>query len=101
MSEIVFLIPLFPLLGFLITGIGSRSLPRKVTAFLAPGMILISFALSVFVFFNLQSFSTSLTRYLSTSLTFFFPLNLLKSENLARSSNLWFSRYVMTIFSMP
>ena len=65
MNTIVALIPVFPLLGFLISGVGYRHVPKKVTTFLAPGMILISFIFSFIVFLT---FATSHFRYLATSL---------------------------------
>jgi NADH-quinone oxidoreductase subunit L len=60
MNVVVFLIPVFPLLGFLILGLGFRSIPRKAAAFIGPGTVLISFILSVFVFFNFRHLATSL-----------------------------------------
>ena len=56
---IVFLIPLFPLLGFLILGTGFRSIPQKVTSILGPGTVLLSFILSLFIFFNFHQLSSS------------------------------------------
>ena len=53
------LIPLFPLLGFLILGLGFRVIPRKVASLLGPGAILLSFLLSLFVFFNFRDFAVS------------------------------------------
>ncbi|MCX6277592.1 MAG: NADH-quinone oxidoreductase subunit L [Bacteroidetes bacterium] len=52
MIAILILIPLLPLLGFLILGMGFRIIPRKITAIIAPCTILISFILTVFVFYN-------------------------------------------------
>ena len=55
MMNIVWLIPLFPLLGFLITGLNFRRFPVKISGWLASGMVLISFILSVIVFLHLSS----------------------------------------------
>ena len=59
---IVILIPLLPLLGFLILGIGFRSVPQKWTLFIGPGTILVSFILSIITFI-----STSAHQHISTS----------------------------------
>ncbi|MEI6684288.1 MAG: NADH-quinone oxidoreductase subunit L [Bacteroidota bacterium] len=61
MNLIIILIPLFPLLGFLVSGLGYRSVPRKVVAFLSPGMVLLSFILSAILFFNMLQSATALT----------------------------------------
>ena len=59
MNLIVTLIPLFPLLGFLILGLGFRHIPKKLASFIAPGTILISFILSVIVLINIHQFTNS------------------------------------------
>ncbi|MEI6898429.1 MAG: NADH-quinone oxidoreductase subunit L [Bacteroidota bacterium] len=53
MKLIVTLIPLLPLIGFLILGLGFKRIPRKVTSLIATGTIFISFFLSVITFFAL------------------------------------------------
>lgn len=53
MTQIVILILLFPLLGFVVLGLGFRNIPAKVTSILGPGTILISFVLSILILFNL------------------------------------------------
>jgi NADH-quinone oxidoreductase subunit L len=50
MENLLWLIPLFPFAGFLITGLGFKSLPEKVSGWLASGMVFISFALSSVLF---------------------------------------------------
>ena len=52
MKTLITLIPLFPLLGFLISGLGFRILPRKVVTVVANGSVLASFVLSLIVFFQ-------------------------------------------------
>ena len=49
------LIPLFPLAGFLLLGLGRRRWPRSLVGPLASGMVLASFVCSVVVFFDLLS----------------------------------------------
>jgi NADH-quinone oxidoreductase subunit L len=48
-------IPLFPLLGFLIFGLGRRRVPRAWVGPIASGAVLFSFVTSVVVFFDLLS----------------------------------------------
>ncbi|MEN9598893.1 MAG: hypothetical protein RL596_1204 [Bacteroidota bacterium] len=50
MSKIVFLVPLFPLLGFLINGLGRKSLQKQATAVIGSGVIFCSFLLSCYLF---------------------------------------------------
>ena len=47
-----YLIPLFPLLGFLIIGLGRKVLSKSVTGFIGSAVIFISFCLSILVFIN-------------------------------------------------
>ena len=56
---ILILIPLLPLLGFLILGIGFRSIPQKVTSVLGSGTILGSFIFSLIIFLNFHYFTIS------------------------------------------
>jgi len=48
-------IPLFPLLGFLITGVGFRRIPRQYSGIIASLAVLISFIFSVAVFSSLRN----------------------------------------------
>jgi NADH-quinone oxidoreductase subunit L len=70
MNLIVTLIPLFPLLGFLILGLGFRHIPKKMASFIGPGTILISFILSVFVLINIHYFTISPFHHLFTWISF-------------------------------
>ncbi len=47
----VYLIPLLPLIGFLIVGLGRNELSKTLSGIIASGFILISFCLSAFVFY--------------------------------------------------
>ncbi|MDP1623340.1 MAG: NADH-quinone oxidoreductase subunit L [Bacteroidales bacterium] len=64
-NTVLFLIPLLPLLGFLILGLGYRTIPSKWTSFIGPGTIFLSFILSLLVFFNFHHFAISPFRHLS------------------------------------
>ena len=54
MNNIIYLIPILPLLGFLITGLANRSLSKSLTSIIACGTVGISFLLSLYVFMHLQ-----------------------------------------------
>ena len=55
MSKIVYLVPLFPLLGFLINGLGRKSMSKSMISMVGIGSILISFVLSIAIFFDVKS----------------------------------------------
>jgi NADH-quinone oxidoreductase subunit L len=48
--QLIYLVPLLPLLGCLITGFGRNLLPKSVTGFIGSLVIFISFCLSIWVF---------------------------------------------------
>ena len=56
--QLVYLIPLLPLLGFLVNGLGRKHLSKTVTGVIGSGVILVAFILSLLVFFDLQHGST-------------------------------------------
>ncbi len=64
MTLLIKLIPLFPLLGFLVLGLGFRSVPKKLTSLIGPGTILLSFILSLIIFFNFRQFAGSPVQHL-------------------------------------
>jgi NADH-quinone oxidoreductase subunit L len=53
MLENVWLIPLFPAIGFLINGLFGRSLGKKVVSWVGPSVIGLSFLTSILIFFEL------------------------------------------------
>ena len=53
MNYIVALIPLFPLLGFLVIGLNYKRLPKTITSIIGTGSIFFSFVLSLIVFVNI------------------------------------------------
>lgn len=55
MSKLVYLIPLFPLLGFLINGLGRKSLSKSMVGIIGSGAILASFVVSLLVFFDVKA----------------------------------------------
>lgn len=54
MSKLVYLVPLFPLIGFLINGIGRKSLSKSAIGLIGCGVILASFAVSLGIFFEVK-----------------------------------------------
>ncbi|UEG50007.1 NADH-quinone oxidoreductase subunit L [Ferruginibacter lapsinanis] len=61
--QIVWLIPILPLIGFLINGLGRKQLSKTLTGIIGSGVILGSFLISLFVFFNVKSGNTHVAHY--------------------------------------
>lgn len=55
MNNLVYLIPLFPLLGFLINGLFRRSLNKPLIGIIGSGTILASFVVSLALFFQVKA----------------------------------------------
>ncbi len=55
MSNLVYLVPLFPLIGFLINGLARNSLSKGLTSVIGSGVILASFVVSVLLFLQVKS----------------------------------------------
>ena len=55
MEKYIWFIPLLPLLGFFINGLGRNSLSKSVIGTLGSGLVFVSFILSVLVFMNVPS----------------------------------------------
>ena len=54
MSNYVYLVPLFPLIGFLINGLFRKSVPKSLAAVIGSLTILASFILSMMIFFQVK-----------------------------------------------
>ncbi len=54
MKDLVYLVPLFPLIGFLINGLLWKSMPKKVSGLLGSAAILASFIVSLGIFFEVK-----------------------------------------------
>lgn len=54
MSKLVYLVPLFPLIGFFINGLGRRSLSKSSIGLIGSGVILASFAVSLGIFLEVK-----------------------------------------------
>ena len=50
MKELIWLVPLLPLIGFLINGLGQKSLPKSVVGIVGSGVVLASFLISCGLF---------------------------------------------------
>jgi NADH-quinone oxidoreductase subunit L len=55
MSKLVYLVPLFPLLGFLINGLLRKSLSKSAIGFTGSGAMLASFVVSLLIFFDVKN----------------------------------------------
>jgi hypothetical protein len=54
MTKLVYLVPLFPLIGFLANGLGRKSLSKSLIGIIGSGVILASFAISLGIFFEVK-----------------------------------------------
>jgi NADH-quinone oxidoreductase subunit L len=61
MDKLIFLVPLFPLLGFLINGLLRKQLSKPATGFIGSGAILASFIVSVIIFLDVKAGKTGVT----------------------------------------
>lgn len=61
--QIVYLIPLLPLLGFLINGLGRKHLSKPAISFIGCGTLFASFALSIWVFLQVKSGNVHTAHY--------------------------------------
>jgi NADH-quinone oxidoreductase subunit L len=55
MSQLVYLVPLFPLIGFLINGLGWKVMPKALTKVVGCGLIFASFVVSVLIFNDVRA----------------------------------------------
>jgi len=60
MSDYLYLVALFPLIGFVVNGLLLGRLPRPVVSFIACTSVGLSFALSILLFFELKAFPASM-----------------------------------------
>ena len=55
MISYTWLIPLLPLLGFLVNGLGRKKLSRSMTGIIGSGVVLGSFIISLMIFFEVSA----------------------------------------------
>ena len=53
-DKLIPLVPLFPLVGFIICGLFGKKLPKATVGLIASGAILLSFAVTVMLFMNIH-----------------------------------------------
>jgi len=61
--QLVWLIPLLPLVGFLINGLGRKHLSKALSGFIGSAVIFLSFAMSVWVFIQVKDGNTHVAHY--------------------------------------
>jgi len=61
--ELSYLVPLFPLIGFLIIGLGRKYLSKSLTGIIGSGVILLSFLVSVWIFFQVKEGNYGVIEY--------------------------------------
>lgn len=61
--QIVYLIPLLPLIGFLINGLGRKRLSKPLIGIIGSGVVLASFVISVWVFLQVKGGNTHVANY--------------------------------------
>jgi NADH-quinone oxidoreductase subunit L len=54
MSKLIYLVPLFPLVGFLVNGLGRKALSRSLVSFVGVGSVLASFVVSLMIFLEVK-----------------------------------------------
>ena len=61
--DLVYLIPLLPLIGFVINGLGRKHLSKGLIGIIGSGTVLVSFVLSVWVFMQVKDGNTHVASY--------------------------------------
>ena len=54
MNDLIYLVPLFPLIGFLINGLFRKPLSKSAISVIGSGVILLSFIVSIILFFDIK-----------------------------------------------
>lgn len=61
--HMVWLIPVLPLLGFLLNGLGRKKLSKSMAGIIGSGTVFLSFLISVYVFFSVKGGNTYVAHY--------------------------------------
>lgn len=61
--ELAYWVPLFPLIGFLIIGLARNYLSKTITGFIGSGTVLLSFILSICIFFQVKNGNSQIAEY--------------------------------------
>ncbi len=85
MNKLVYLVPLFPLIGFLINGLGRKSLSKSLISIIGCASVLASFVVSVILFFDVKANGATVVDYFnfinldSLKIAFAFQIDALSS----------------------
>ena len=85
MNKLVYLVPLFPLIGFLINGLGRKSLSKSLIGIIGSTAVLASFIVSVILFFDVKANGAIVVEYFnfinieSLKVSFAFQIDALSS----------------------
>ena len=63
MNDLIYLVPLFPLIGFLINGLFRKSLSKSAISVIGSGVILLSFIVSIILFFDVKAHGGTVVNY--------------------------------------
>src|SRR4029079_15678218 len=83
--DIVFLIPLLPLVGFVVIGLGRKYLTKGLIGILGCGSVLVSFLISIWVFTEVLNSNNSIANYFdfikvgNLTIPFAFPIDQLSA----------------------
>lgn len=61
--QLAWLVPLFPLLGFLINGLFRNKLSKSLTGIIGSGTVLLAFIVSIWIFFQVKNGNTHVATY--------------------------------------
>jgi NADH-quinone oxidoreductase subunit L len=61
--ELAYLVPLFPLIGFLVIGLGRKLLSKSLTGIIGCGVIFLSFVVSVWIFLEVKEGNSHVADY--------------------------------------
>ena len=104
--ELSYLVPLFPLIGFLIIGLGRKYLSRSLTGIIGSSVILFSFLISVWIFFQVKEGNSGVIDYFnfisagSLKIPFSFQIDALSSLFLLIITGVGFLIHVYSVSYM-
>jgi len=61
--ELSYLVPLLPLIGFLVIGLGRKYLPKSLTGVIGSGVVLLSFLVSIWIFLQVKGGNSHVAEY--------------------------------------
>ena len=106
MTQLVYLVPLFPLIGFIVNGLMRNRLSKTLSGLIGSGVILASFVVSIILFMEVRNgtvFDTTLFSFISAgelSIPFAFRIDQLSSLFLLIITGVGFLIHVYSIAYM-